>query len=177
MAQLHDLDRLTRGITREGLDLHSQTAQQLSSNTTPRANSTVRLGWVGAKRMAPVILSPVRSSSPPLPPWQARGTDITSRCRLITKPSNCATALSSFPANASLAASPIAGSRQDRLQLLLARFARRWYISVPVEVQEATQAANDRVGIDLGTKTPATLSEGANIARVRESGRRSLLRS
>jgi putative transposase len=40
----------------------------------------------------------------------------------------------------------------------------RWYINVPVEVQEATQAVNNRVGIDLGTKTLATLSGGAKNA-------------
>jgi putative transposase len=40
----------------------------------------------------------------------------------------------------------------------------RWYINVPVEVPEAAQAANDRVGIDLGTKTLATLSCGEKIA-------------
>jgi putative transposase len=39
----------------------------------------------------------------------------------------------------------------------------RWYINVPVEVAEATQAINMRIGIDLGTKTLATLSNGEKI--------------
>jgi transposase len=34
----------------------------------------------------------------------------------------------------------------------------RWYINLPVEMPEAVQAANARVGIDLGLKTLATLS-------------------
>src|SRR5215471_10265098 len=40
----------------------------------------------------------------------------------------------------------------------------RWYINVPVEVAEATQAVNSRVGIDLGTKALARLSVGDKIA-------------
>ena len=39
----------------------------------------------------------------------------------------------------------------------------RWYINVPVEVPEATQAVNAKVGIDLGLKTLATLSDGNKI--------------
>jgi IS605 OrfB family transposase len=40
----------------------------------------------------------------------------------------------------------------------------RWYINVPVEMAEAAQAANTRIGIDLGTKTLARLSSGGQIA-------------
>jgi transposase len=37
----------------------------------------------------------------------------------------------------------------------------RRYINIPVEIAEATQATNTRVGIDLGTKTLATLLAAA----------------
>jgi putative transposase len=39
-----------------------------------------------------------------------------------------------------------------------------WYINIPVEVPEATQATNTKVGIDLGTKPLASLSCGSKIA-------------
>ena len=46
----HDLDRLTKGATKEGLDLHSQTVQKICDSTTPLAGSIASLGWLGAKR-------------------------------------------------------------------------------------------------------------------------------
>jgi putative transposase len=46
----------------------------------------------------------------------------------------------------------------------------RWYINVPVEVAEATQAINMRIGIDLGTKTLATLSNGERTDCLRSCG-------
>jgi transposase len=142
----NDLDQLTSGATKEGLDLHSQTVQQVckqydrsrSQHKRPRLNwrktrgARRSLGWVPFNHQA----LKCRDGA-----FVFRGEQYNV---WLHRP---------LPEGAKIGCGSFSEDSRGR-----------WYINVPVEVQEATQAVNDRVGIDLGTKALATLSTGGKVA-------------
>src|SRR5215471_16932651 len=141
----HDLINLTAGATKEGLDLHSQTVQQICKqydasrhhhrkpwlNWRKTKGARRSLGWVPFNQQAVQF----RDGA-----FAFRG-EVYSVFLHRPMPDGAKIGCGSF-------------SEDSR---------GRWYINVPVEVPEATQAVNARVGIDLGLKTLAKLSNDDKI--------------
>ncbi len=141
-----DLDRMTRGVTNEGLDPHSQAAQQLCKqyDTSRKPHSKPWLGWrktYGTRRSLGSA------------PFNHQALQLRAGAFVFRRQRYDVWLHRPLPEGAKIGCGPCSQDSRGR-----------WHITVPVEVQEATQAVNDRVGIDLRTKTLATLSDGAKLA-------------
>jgi IS605 OrfB family transposase len=142
----HDLARLTAGSTKEGLDLHSQTVQQICRqyDESRRQHRKPWLKWRKSKGSGRSLgWVPFNQQA-----VQFRDGAFTFRGEtyevFLHRP---------LPEHAKIGCGSFCEDSRGH-----------WYINIPVEVPEATQATNTKVGIDLGTKTLATLSCGSKIA-------------
>jgi putative transposase len=141
----HDMMHLTAGATKQGLDLHSQTVQQICKQyDTSRQQhrkpwlqwrkskgSRRSLGWVPFNQQAVQFLNGA---------FAFRGESYNV---FLHRP---------MPEDAKIGCGAFSEDSRGR-----------WYINVPVEMPEATQAVNRRVGIDLGLNRLAKLSDGSEI--------------
>lgn len=142
----NDLHKLTRGATKEGLDLHSQTVQQICKqyDTSRKQHRKPWLSWRktrGARRSLGWV------------PFNGQAIEACDSGFIFRGERYDVWLHRPLPEGAKIGC----GSFSEDCR-------GRWYINVPVEVKEAVAAVNTRVGIDLGTKTLATLSTGAKIA-------------
>jgi putative transposase len=142
----HDLDRLTKGATKAGLDLHSQTVQKVCQQYDI-ARQQHRKPWLDWRR--------TRGSRRSLGwiPFNKQALKFEDGAFVFRGQRYDVWLHRPLPENAKIGCGSFSEDSRGR-----------WYINVPVEVPEATQAVNSRVGIDLGTKTLATLSNGEKIA-------------
>jgi IS605 OrfB family transposase len=137
----YDLWKLVAGATKEGLDLHSHSAMRvcLEYDKSRRQHKKAWLNWRSSKRSlgwVPFNTGHVRLRDGA---FVFRGERY--ECWLHREMPEGNIGAGSFSQDA----------------------RGRWYINCPVRVAEATQAPIDRVGIDLGLKTLATLSTGEKI--------------
>jgi transposase len=142
----NDLDKLTRGATKAGLDLHSQTVQQICKqyDTSRKQHCKPWLNWRkthGARRSLGWV------------PFNQQAIEVCDGGFAFRGVTYDVFMHRPLPEGAKIGCGSFSEDSRGR-----------WYINIPVEVSEAAQATNDRVGIDLGTKTLATLSCGAKIA-------------
>ena len=141
----HDLDRLTKGATKEGLDLHSQTVQKICEqyDTSRQQHRKPWLAWRktrGSRRSLGWI------------PFNGRALKFGDGAFVFRGRKYDVWLHRPLPEGAKIGCGSFSEDSRGR-----------WYINLPVEVPQATQAINARIGIDLGTKTLATLSNGAKI--------------
>jgi IS605 OrfB family transposase len=141
----YDLWRLVAGCTKEGLDLHSHSAMRvcLEYDKSRRHRRKPWLRWRKSKG--------VRKSLG----WVPFNTDsmkFRDGAFVFRKECYDVWLHRPLPENAKIGAGSFSQDAKGR-----------WYINVPVEVPDATQATNSKVGIDLGLKDLATLSDGGKI--------------
>lgn len=140
-----DLDRLTKGATKEGLDLHSQTVQKICEqyDTSRRQHRKPWLNWRktrGVRRSLGWV------------PFNGQALKFQDGAFVFRGGRYGVWLHRPLPEDAKIGCGSFSEDSRGR-----------WYINVPVEVPEAIQAPNSRVGVDLGTKTLATLSSGGKI--------------
>jgi putative transposase len=142
----HDLDRLTKGATKAGLDLHSQTVQKVCKqyDTSRQQHRKPWLNWRktrGVRRSLGWV------------PFNQQALKFSDGAFVFRGGRYDVWLHRPLPEGAKIGSGSFSEDSRGR-----------WYINIPVEVPEAAQAVNARVGIDLGTKTLATLSDGDKIA-------------
>ncbi len=140
-----DFTRLTAGATKEGLDLNAQTVQQICRqyDTSRRQNKKPWLKWRksnGTRRSLGWI------------PFANQSTGFRGDTFIFRGEAYEVFLHRPLPDNAEMGCGSFSEDSRGR-----------WYVNVPIEVPEATQAVNAKVGIDLGTKTLAALSSGEKI--------------
>ena len=140
-----DLDRLTKGATKEGLDLHSQTVQKICEqyDASRQQHRKPWLAWRktrGTRRSLGWV------------PFNGQALKFRDGAFIFRGERYDVWLHRQLPEKARIGAGSFCEDSRGR-----------WYINVPVEVEQATQAINARVGVDLGTKTMATTSDGAKI--------------
>jgi len=142
----HDLDRLTKGATKAGIDLHSQTVQKICEqyDTSRQQHRKPWLAWRktrGSRRSLGWV------------PFNQQALKFRDGGYVFRGETYNVFLHRQLPESAKIGCGSFSEDSRGR-----------WYINVPVEVAEATQAVNSRVGIDLGTKALARLSVGDKIA-------------
>ena len=126
----HDLDRLTKGATKEGLDLHSQTVQKACEqyDISRRQHRKPWLNWRktrGVRRSLGWV------------PFNGQAVKFHDGAFVFRAERYDVWLHRPLPEGAKIGSGSFSEDSRGR-----------WYINIPVEVTEATQAVNARVGIE-----------------------------
>lgn len=141
-----DLDKLTRGATKVGIDLHSQTVLQVCKKYDTARNQH-RKPWLNWRKTKGT------HRSLGWVPFNYQAIKMCNEAVVFRSVTYDVFMHRPLPEGAKIGCGSFSEDSRGR-----------WYINIPVEVAAAAQATNGRVGIDLGTKTLATLSCGTKIA-------------
>jgi putative transposase len=141
----YDLWKLAAGATKEGLDLHSHSAMRvcLQYANSRRQHKKAWLAWrksYGVRRALGWV------------PFNTGHVALRDGAFVFRGERYGVWLHRQLPENARIGAGSFSQDSRGR-----------WYINCPVEVAEATEACNARVGIDLGLKDFAALSDGGKI--------------
>ncbi len=137
----YDLWRLVAGATKEGLDLHSHSAMRVCQEYAKARQQHKKpwLRWRGRKSLGWV-------------PFNTGHIALRDGAFVFRGERYAVWLHRPLPDGAKIGAGSFNADSRGR-----------WYINVPVEVETATVASVERVGIDLGLHTFATLSTGDKI--------------
>lgn len=138
----YDLAGLVAGCTKEGIDLHSHSALRvcIEYDKARRQHKKPWLKWRSRRSLGWV-------------PFNTGHVSHRGGAFVFRKQRYDVWLHRSLPDNAKIGAGSFSQDSRGR-----------WYINCPVEVEEASVASIDNVGIDLGLKDFATLSTGEKIA-------------
>lgn len=137
----YDLNNLTSGASREGLDLHSHTIQRVCMEYAKSRQQQKKpwLRWRGPKSLGWV-------------PFNTGHVALRDGAFVFRGETYHVWLHRPLPEGAKIGAGSF---NQDS--------RGRWYINVPVDVETASVASIDKVGIDLGLASLATLSNGDKV--------------
>ena len=141
----YDLWKLVAGCTKEGLDLHSHSAMRvcLQYDKSRRQHRKPWLKWrksYGVRRSLGWV------------PFNTGHVALRDGAFVFRGERYDVWLHRPLPANAKIGAGSFSQDSRGH-----------WYINCPVEIEEATEACNARVGIDLGLKNLAALSDSQRI--------------